>query len=92
MIDEGLVGSNYAIVVLSPVYLEKYWTGRERSGIAATEQERGRTTMLPLVHGVDPKLIRRRYPTLAHRLAMDSRHDLATIVETPVVPGTPSRA
>jgi hypothetical protein len=74
-INEGLIKSHYAIVVLSMAYLAKRkWTEHELDSLFARE-ELGQVIILPIWHGVVRKDLLEYDPSLADRLAKISETD-----------------
>jgi len=67
-IDDGLVNSEFGIVVLSPSFFAKPWPQRELSGLVQREIQ-GRKVILPIWHDVDYKYVTERSPTLADKMA-----------------------
>ena len=82
-INEGLINSDYAIVVLSKSFLAvREWTERELDALYARETK-DRTIILPIWHGVDREDLLSYSPDLADRLAKISNTDDPTeIVES----------
>ena len=79
-IDDGLVRCRYGIVILSPRFLEKEWPQRELDGLVARETTSGQKALLPVWHDLDKQTLLRYSPTLADRLAADTRKGLDTLV------------
>ncbi len=94
-IDEGLANSQFGVVVLSPAFLSKHWPLRELNGLAARESE-GEKVILPVWHNVNRADVARESPTLADRVAVDTRDGLerasAKICETIVSASPAGRA
>jgi hypothetical protein len=78
-IDEGLGGSRYGIVILSPYFFEKEWPQNELDGLVALEQD-GRKRILPIWHNVDYEDVRRFSPILAGRLGVKTSESITTVV------------
>jgi HEAT repeat protein len=74
-IDEGLAKSRFGVVILSAAFFSKHWPLRELNGLAARESD-GRKVILPVWHGVDHATVASQSPTLADRLAADTRNGL----------------
>jgi TIR domain-containing protein len=68
-IEQGLVGSTRAIVVISPDFFAKHWAKEELNGLAALEAAAGRHRVLPVWHNVTHVEVARQAPMLADRLA-----------------------
>jgi len=88
-IDDGLLRSRFAVVVVSPHSLEKFWTNNEVDALFALEAATGSKRILPVLHQLTHKELTFRSPLLASRLAENS-HDLNKVVEAifRVVQGT----
>jgi hypothetical protein len=71
-IDHGLANSSYGIVVLSRAFFSKNWPQYELEGLTARQMV-GEKVVLPIWHGVTREDILRYSPSLADRLAIDSR-------------------
>ena len=67
-IDTGLTNSTYGIVILSPIYFKKFWTGEELNGLFA-RQEDGRKVILPVWHNISKDEVKRNSPILADMFA-----------------------
>lgn len=70
-IDKGLSLSRFGIVVLSESFFAKSWPKRELQGLVACEIG-GRSTILPIWHGVTHKQVLSFSPPLADKLAADT--------------------
>ena len=74
-IDRGLADSRYGIVVLSPAFLKrKKWTEHEFDGLFARERG-GNKVVLPIWHNITRDDLLEYGPSLADRIAKDSRAD-----------------
>lgn len=78
-IDEGLKGSKYGIVILSPNFFAKKWPKDELDGLVALEQD-GRKRILPIWHNVDYEDVRRYSPILAGRLGVKTSEGIEVVV------------
>jgi hypothetical protein len=79
-IDEGLVCSQYGLVILSPHFFEKAWTKEELDGLTARQVE-GKKVILPVWHKVDQELVAKYSPTLAGKYAAKSENGIDSIVQ-----------
>ncbi|OZB38082.1 MAG: hypothetical protein B7X48_14500 [Acidiphilium sp. 34-60-192] len=70
-IDRGLAESRYGIVVLSRAFMRKPWPQRELQGLVA-RQIGGRSTILPVWHGVTSEDVLEFSPSLADKLAANT--------------------
>lgn len=68
-IENGLVKSKLAIVVISPNYLHKYWTNFELDGIFSKQGITGQQMILPIWNNVSAEEIAAKRPSLANLLA-----------------------
>ena len=80
-IDEGLSKCKYGVVILSPSFLSKEWPQRELDGLVARETASGKKAILPIWHEIDSDTLLRYSPTLADKLAGNSKEGLPIIVE-----------
>lgn len=69
-IDDGLAGSRYGVLLVSPSYLAKAWPQDEMRAMMALEDDR-HPRLLPVLCGVTRKELAARAPLLADRLAVD---------------------
>lgn len=77
-IDEGLAGSQYGIVVLSPSFFAKQWPQQELDGLYAREMVGGKV-ILPVWHGMNQAQVARFSPILAGRLATSTGRGLDAV-------------
>ena len=73
-IDRGLVISKYGVVVLSPSFFAKKWPRYELNGMVAREMN-GEKVILPVWHGVTKNEVLEFSPTLADKVALNSRSE-----------------
>ncbi|MEQ1597377.1 MAG: toll/interleukin-1 receptor domain-containing protein [Casimicrobium sp.] len=71
-IDNGLANSSYGIVVLSRAFFSKNWPQYELEGLTARQMV-GEKVILPIWHGIARDDILRYSPSLADKLAIDSK-------------------
>lgn len=74
-IDKGLKNSRYGIVVLSPTFIENYWTNYELDGILKKESSIGVQVILPIWHKVTADEINRYSPSLADKYALNTAYN-----------------
>jgi len=79
-IDEGLAHSRFGIVILSPSFFAKDWPQRELDGLVARENASGEKAILPIWHKVTKVQVAKFSPTLADRLAGNSKEGLPSLV------------
>lgn len=79
-IDQGLLGSRFGIVVLSPDFLRKKWTKEELNGLFELETA-GQTRILPIWHNLTRQEVLEFSPTLAGRLSLDSSHPIDDLID-----------
>ena len=80
-IDEGLSKCKYGVVILSPSFLSKEWPQKELDGLVARETASGKKAILPIWHEIDRDTLLRYSPTLADKLAGNSKEGLPIIVD-----------
>lgn len=80
-INEGLRESDYGIVVLSPTFFGKKWTQAELGALMALETAT-RKMILPIWKDIDVAEVTKLMPTLAERLAVDSKLGLDVVVQS----------
>ena len=71
-IDLGLRNSKYGIVVISPKYIEKYWTQYELDGFLKKESSMGKQTVLPIWHKITADEVQNYSYSLADKLAFNT--------------------
>lgn len=71
-IDQGLAGSRFGVVILSPQFFEKGWPQSELNALAAREMVGRERLILPIWHGVDEEFLAARSPLLADRIGVAS--------------------
>lgn len=72
-IDKGIANSKYGLVVLSPHFFKKPWTKRELAGLTAKEVSGPRKVILPIWHNVGYEEVLKFSPTIADKLAFDTK-------------------
>lgn len=78
-VNNALKGAQYAIVVISPTYLQKQWAMSELKALFTQEAER--TRILPILHNITVEEIIKHLPVLADRYAISSEKGLEFIVD-----------
>ncbi len=63
-INAGMSRASHVVVVLSESFFEKAWTNSELQA-AFNLHVSGDTRLVPIFHGIDPAVIRKRYPLVA---------------------------
>lgn len=71
-IDEGLACSKYGIVILSPSFIEKYWTNYELNGILTKQSSTGQNVILPIWHNVTADDIKKKSYSLSDLRALNT--------------------
>jgi hypothetical protein len=79
-IDRGLARSRFGVVILSARFFEKHWPQQELNGLA-TREVNGEKVILPVWHGVGFSEVRNYSPTLADRIAVQTKDGLAHVVQ-----------
>src|SRR5688572_30720945 len=69
-IDEGLATSRYAVVIISPFFIQKRWPERELRGLVAREVEEEQKVILPIWLGVTKQEVITFSPPLADSIAI----------------------
>ncbi len=70
-IDQGIAGSRYGVVVISPAFIAKRWPEYELRGLVSREIEED-AKIIRLWHGVTKKEVLRFSPSLADKIAIDT--------------------
>lgn len=95
-LDKGLAIAKYGLVVISPHFIEKDWTEYELRGLTAREVGSGENIILPIWHGIKKSEIVNYSPTLADKIAIDTRdktiEELAEAVIKVIRPDLSARA
>ncbi|OIJ14882.1 hypothetical protein BKP35_05455 [Anaerobacillus arseniciselenatis] len=71
-IDKGLAYSKYGIVIISPSFIEKYWTNYELDGILNKESTTRTQMILPIWHNVTADEVKKYSYSLAGKLALNT--------------------
>lgn len=72
-IDKGLAIAKYGLVVISSHFIEKNWTEYELRGLTTREVSGGEKVILPVWHGIGKSDVIKYSPTLADKIAIDTR-------------------
>jgi hypothetical protein len=80
-IDEGLARCRFGVVVLSPKLFAKDWPQKELDGLVARENASGEKAILPVWHKLTKSQVAKFSPTLADRLAGNSKDGVAVLVK-----------
>lgn len=67
-LSKGISMASFSILIMSPVFFEKYWTMKELSSFLMKEAH-GSGHILPLRHGLKPEEITELYPILGSRFS-----------------------
>jgi TIR domain len=79
-IDQGLTRCRYGIVILSPKFFKKNWSQWELDGLVAKENASGEKAILPVWHKITKTQVANYSPTLADRLAGNSKEGIPALV------------
>jgi hypothetical protein len=79
-IDDGIAGSRYAAVVISPRFLAKPWPRNELGGLFAREAA-GHMVILPILHELTEADLLSHSPMLADRFAVSSGSGIAHVAD-----------
>ena len=71
-IDKGLTNSRYGIVILSKIYMNKFWTGKELNGLFAKWSGGDDKVILPIWHNISKNDVLSYSTILADMLAFKS--------------------
>ena len=77
-IDEGLLHSQFGVVVLSPAFFSKTWPKSELDGLISKESDDGKT-ILPVWHNVGPSDVKKYSLILAGRLGVSTSEGLDVV-------------
>ena len=78
-INEGLIDSDYGIVVLSPMFFSKKWPQDELDGLYALE-EKNRKVILPIWKDIEFEQVKKYSPILAGRYAAKAKDGIEKVV------------
>jgi hypothetical protein len=81
-IDKGLTQSRYGIVVLSKTFFEKEWPQWELDGLVQRQNSEQQTVVLPIWHNISHEEILAYSPSLADKIATESRFGIEHVVTT----------
>lgn len=70
-IDEGLIKSNFGIVIISKSFLEKKWTDYEYRSLLSKE-EKGKKVILPVWHNITQREVKEFSLYLSDKIALDT--------------------
>jgi hypothetical protein len=90
-IDQGLARSRFGVVVLSPDFFAKHWPQEELEGLSAKETA-DHKVILPVWHNITKPEVARFSPTLAGRLAANSKDGMDRVVADILANIRPSHA
>lgn len=79
-IDRGLAKSRFGVVILSAHFFAKHWPQTELNGLATREVD-GEKVILPVWHNITFEEVRPYSPTLADRIAVDTKRGLARVID-----------
>ncbi|MEM8960139.1 MAG: toll/interleukin-1 receptor domain-containing protein [Acidobacteriota bacterium] len=78
--DDGLAGSRFGVVVLSPSF-QKYWTETELSALMNLERVFGSKRILSIVHRLSPEQVASTWPTLGGRAKASSSDGVDSLAD-----------
>jgi len=79
-INQGLLGSSYGLVLISPAFLSSRWTMKELEAMVSMETC-GEIEILPVWHEVDFDTVRQTLPTLADKFALRTSIGIEPLVK-----------
>lgn len=77
-IDHGLAKSQYGVVILSKAFFSKDWPQFELNGLVARESA-NQKVVLPIWHEVDHRFVASYSPTLADKVAINTKQGLQEV-------------
>lgn len=96
-IDQGLAGSRFGVLVLSPAFFRKEWPQRELDAALALEVQHGKK-VLPVLHDLDLSALSMRAPLLADKVGVSTSSGMDVVareilraIGRPVTKVTPPR-
>ena len=75
-IDQGLANSRFGVVVLSEIFLKKYWTGSELDALWELN------AVLPVWFGIDKKMLMKYSPLLAGKAGISTDLGIDVVAQT----------
>ena len=78
-INNGIKNSNYGIIIISRIYLKKYWTQNELNGFFAAESSTN-NLIIPIWHSITKDEVFNYSPILADKMAIMSSEPIVKIV------------
>jgi TIR domain len=78
-INEGIAGSRYGIVILSPNFFQKNWPQQELNGLVAREII-GSGKIIPVYHNFSHEQVAQRLPIISDRLAGSTKDGIEHLV------------
>jgi hypothetical protein len=95
-IDKGLIIARYGLVIISPDFIQKRWTEYELRGLTTREMSGNDKIILPVWHRVNKIEVANYSPTLADKVAIDTRgkniEEVAEAIIKVIRPDLASRA
>jgi hypothetical protein len=75
-IDQGLANSRFGVVILSEIFLKKYWTGSELDALWELN------AVLPVWFGIDKRMLMKYSPLLAGRAGISIDQGIDVVAQT----------
>lgn len=75
-IDQGLANSRFGVVILSEIFLKKYWTGSELDALWELN------VVLPVWFGIDKKMLMKYSPLLAGKAGVSTDLGMDVVAQT----------
>lgn len=75
-IDQGLANSRFGVVILSEIFLKKYWTGSELDALWELN------VVLPVWFGIDKKMLMKYSPLLAGKAGISTELGIDVVAQT----------
>jgi len=74
-IDKGLSESKFGIIILSKVFIDKYWTNYELDGLFVKDSETQNNQIIPIWHKITKSDLIKHSPSIVMRYALDTSKD-----------------
>lgn len=79
-VSQGLVQSEWGVVLISPTYLQKSWATAELNALFSLEHG-SNTKILPIWHGITEAELKQRQPLLADKFAVSTANGWEPVVD-----------
>jgi hypothetical protein len=80
-VEEGFKGAQYGIIILSQSFFKRRWPEADLKRVATIDQEfGGDTSLLPVLHDIEPSYVSRFSPDLARRAGVPTAAGIDVVV------------